>query len=85
MFTLREPPGLAEQARLTNMLVEHETLASYRYLEHGAFYTIIALEKLSNRYHNITNNCNDCKTGNGSGIYFLNTRYSSALPSSIIK
>ena len=28
---------------LTIMLVEHETLASYRYLEHGAFYAIIAL------------------------------------------
>jgi hypothetical protein len=25
------------------MLVEQETLASYRYLEHGAFYAIIAL------------------------------------------
>jgi uncharacterized protein len=25
------------------MLVERETLASYRYLEHGAFYAIIAL------------------------------------------
>jgi hypothetical protein len=25
------------------MLVEHETLTSYRYLEHGAFYAIIAL------------------------------------------
>jgi hypothetical protein len=28
---------------LTIMLVEHETLASYRYLEHGAFYAITAL------------------------------------------
>ena len=28
---------------LTIMLVEHETLTSYRYLEHGAFYAIIAL------------------------------------------
>jgi hypothetical protein len=28
---------------LTIMLVERETLASYRYLEHGAFYAIIAL------------------------------------------
>ncbi|MGH7965758.1 MAG: DUF475 domain-containing protein [Candidatus Binatia bacterium] len=28
---------------LTIMLVEQETLASYRYLEHGAFYAIIAL------------------------------------------
>jgi hypothetical protein len=28
---------------LTIMLVEHETLATYRYLEHGAFYAIIAL------------------------------------------
>jgi hypothetical protein len=28
---------------LTIMLVEHETLASYRYLEHGAFYAIVAL------------------------------------------
>jgi hypothetical protein len=28
---------------LTILLVEHETLASYRYLEHGAFYAIIAL------------------------------------------
>ena len=28
---------------LTIMLVEKETLASYRYLEHGAFYAIIAL------------------------------------------
>jgi hypothetical protein len=28
---------------LTNMLVERETLTSYRYLEHGAFYAIIAL------------------------------------------
>jgi hypothetical protein len=28
---------------LTIMLVEHETLASYRYLERGAFYAIIAL------------------------------------------
>ena len=25
------------------MLVEQETLASYRYLEHGAFYAIVAL------------------------------------------
>ena len=28
---------------LTIMLVEQETLASYRYLEHGAFYAIVAL------------------------------------------
>jgi hypothetical protein len=28
---------------LTIMLVEHEALATYRYLEHGAFYAIIAL------------------------------------------
>ena len=28
---------------LTILLVEQETLASYRYLEHGAFYAIIAL------------------------------------------
>jgi hypothetical protein len=28
---------------LTIMLVERETLASYRYLEHGAFYAIVAL------------------------------------------
>jgi len=28
---------------LTIMLVEQEALASYRYLEHGAFYAIIAL------------------------------------------
>ncbi|HUC98998.1 MAG TPA: DUF475 domain-containing protein, partial [Candidatus Polarisedimenticolaceae bacterium] len=28
---------------LTIMLVERETLTSYRYLEHGAFYAIIAL------------------------------------------
>ena len=28
---------------LTIMLVEQETLASYRYLEHGAFYAVIAL------------------------------------------
>jgi uncharacterized protein len=28
---------------LTIMLVERETLASYRYLEHGAFYAVIAL------------------------------------------
>jgi hypothetical protein len=28
---------------LTILLVEHETLTSYRYLEHGAFYAIIAL------------------------------------------
>jgi hypothetical protein len=39
---------------MTIMLVDHGTLAQYRYLEHGAFYAIVALATimlLSVRFH----------------------------------
>jgi hypothetical protein len=52
---------------LTIMLVERETLASYRYLEHGAFYAIIVLAVMM--FLNAVNHIPEVITGLIGGVF----------------